>query len=145
MTVKIKVVRASLLEHPVRNIILIALVGTLILGLVVCESIFGYYYFTYRHKVDEWLQKPLFQQTAMIYAAPKEVRVGQKLTPQTIAQELRAAGYSGEAIRCFFFFSGNCLRVSFCPMRKLPWGRHISWLFGQRAAFVAFHPRCAGI
>ncbi len=96
MAVKIKVVRASLLEHPVRNIILIALVGTLLVGLVVCESIFGYYYFTYRHKVDEWLQKPLFQQTAMIYAAPKELRVGQKLTPQTIAQELRAAGYSGD-------------------------------------------------
>ena len=96
MTVKIKVVRASLLEHPVRNIILIALVGTLILSLVVCESIFGYYYFTYRHKVDEYLQKPLFPQTAMIYAAPKEIRVGQKLTPPTIAQELRAAGYSGD-------------------------------------------------
>jgi penicillin-binding protein 1B len=96
LTVKIKVVRASLLEHPVRNIILIALVGTILVGLVVCESIFGYYYFTYRHKVDEWLQKPLFQQTAMIYAAPKELRVGQKLTPQTIAQELRAAGYSGD-------------------------------------------------
>ena len=96
MTVKIKVVRASLLEHPVRNIILIALVGTILVALVVCESIFGYYYFTYRHKVDEYLQKPLFPQTAMIYAAPKEVRVGQKLTPPTIAQELRAAGYSGD-------------------------------------------------
>ena len=96
MTVKIKVVRASLLEHPVRNIILIALVGTLLLGLVVCESIFGYYYFQYRHIVDERLQKPLFEQTAKIYAAPKELRVGQKLTPQTVAQELRAAGYSGD-------------------------------------------------
>ena len=98
MTVKIKVVRASLLEHPVRNIILIALVGTLLLGLVVCESIFGYYYFTYRHIVDERLQKPLFEQTAKIYAAPKELRVGQKLTPQVVAQELRNAGYSGDSI-----------------------------------------------
>ena len=97
MTVKIKVVRASLLEHPVRNIILIALVGTLLLGLVVCESIFGYYYFTYRHIVDERLQKPLFEQTAKIYAAPKELRVGQKLTPQVVAQELRNAGYSGDS------------------------------------------------
>jgi penicillin-binding protein 1B len=96
LTVKIKVVRASLLEHPVRNIILIALAGTLLLGLVVCESIFGYYYFTYRHIVDERLQKPLFEQTAKIYAAPKELRVGQKLTPQAVAQELRNAGYSGD-------------------------------------------------
>ena len=73
MAVKIKVVRASLLKHPVRNIILLVVGGTLLLGLVVCESIFGYYYFQYRHIVDERLQKPLFEQTAKIYAAPKEV------------------------------------------------------------------------
>ena len=99
MAVKIKVVRASLLKHPVRNIILLVVGGTLLLGLVVGESIFGYYYFKYRHIVDERLQKPLFEQTAKIYAAPKEVRIGQKLTPQTVAQELRDAGYSGDGDR----------------------------------------------
>ena len=99
MAVKIKVVRASLLKHPVRNIILLVVGGTLLLGLVVGESIFGYYYFKYRHIVDERLQKPLFEQTAKIYAAPKEVRIGQKLTPQTVAQELRDAGYSGDSDR----------------------------------------------
>jgi penicillin-binding protein 1B len=97
LAVKIKVVRASLLEHPVRNILLIAVVGTVLLGLIVCESIFGYYYYTYRHIVDERLQKPLFEQTAKIYAAPKELRVGQKLTPQVVALELRDAGYSGDS------------------------------------------------
>jgi penicillin-binding protein 1B len=99
LALKIKVVRASLLAHPVRNIILLVLGGSLLLGLVVCESIFGYYYFKYRHIVDERLQKPLFEQTAKIYAAPKEVRIGQKLTPQTVAQELRDAGYSGDGDR----------------------------------------------
>jgi penicillin-binding protein 1B len=99
LAVKIKVVRASLLKHPVRNIILLVVVGTALLGLVVGESIFGYYYFKYRHIVDEKLQKPLFEQTAKIYAAPKEVRIGQKLTPQTVAQELRDAGYSGDRDR----------------------------------------------
>ncbi len=99
MAVKIKVVRASLLKHPVRNIILLVVGGTLLLGLVVGESIFGYYYFKYRHVVEERLQKPLFEQTAKIYAAPKEVRIGQKLTPQTVAQELRDAGYSGDSDR----------------------------------------------
>jgi penicillin-binding protein 1B len=96
LAVKIKVVRESLLKHPVRNIILLVVGGTILLGLVVGESIFGYYYFKYRHIVDEKLQKPLFEQTAKIYAAPKEVRIGQKLTPQTVAQELRDAGYSGD-------------------------------------------------
>jgi penicillin-binding protein 1B len=96
LAVKIKVVRESLLKHPVRNIILLVVGGTILLGLAVGESIFGYYYFKYRHIVDEKLQKPLFEQTAKIYAAPKEVRIGQKLTPQTVAQELRDAGYSGD-------------------------------------------------
>ncbi len=96
MALKIKVVRKSLLQHPVRNIILLVLASTLLLGLVVCESIFGYYYFQYRHIVDERLQKPLFEQTAKIYAAPKELRVGQKLTPRAVAQQLRNAGYSGD-------------------------------------------------
>jgi penicillin-binding protein 1B len=99
LTVKIKVVRASLLEHPVRNIILFVLGGTLLLGLVVGESIFGYYYYKYRHIVEERLQKPLFEQTAKIYAAPREVRVGQKLSPQTVALALRDAGYSGDSDR----------------------------------------------
>jgi penicillin-binding protein 1B len=99
LAVKIKVIRASLLAHPVRNIILLVVGGTILLGLVVGESIFGYYYFKYRHIVDERLQKPLFEQTAKIYAAPKEVRIGQKLTPQTVAQELRDAGYSGDGDR----------------------------------------------
>jgi penicillin-binding protein 1B len=99
LAVKIKVVRESLLRHPVRNIILLVMGGTLLLGLVVGESIFGYYYFQYRHIVDERLQKPLFEQTAKIYAAPKEVRIGQKLTPQTVGQELRDAGYSGDGDR----------------------------------------------
>jgi penicillin-binding protein 1B len=99
LAVKVKVVRANLLEHPVRNIILLVVGGTILLGLVVGESIFGYYYFKYRHVVDERLQKPLFEQTAKIYAAPKEVRIGQKLAPQTVAQALRDAGYSGDSDR----------------------------------------------
>ena len=37
---------------------------------------------------------PLFANTAQIYAAPNEVRTGQKLTAASIAQDLRAAGYN---------------------------------------------------
>ena len=96
MAVKIKVERASLLRHPVRNIVLLTLGGILVLAVVIGESIFGYYYFQYRHIVDERLQKPLFEQTAKIYAAPKEVRIGQKLSPRAVALVLRNAGYSGD-------------------------------------------------
>jgi penicillin-binding protein 1B len=94
LAVKIKVVRASLLKHPVRNILLATLGGVFLLGFLVCWSIFGYYYIKYEHIVDERLQKPLFEQTAKIYAAPKEIRIGQKLTSRGVALQLRNAGYS---------------------------------------------------
>jgi penicillin-binding protein 1B len=99
LAVKIKVIRASLLEHPVRNIILLVLGSVFLLCLVTGETIFGYYYFKYRHQVQEKLQKPLFEQTAKIYAAAKEIRVGQKLTAKAVALQLQNAGYSGDGDR----------------------------------------------
>lgn len=56
--------------------------------------VFGYYYVKYQHIVDARLEKPLFENTAKIYAAPQELRPGQKFTADFIAQELRRAGYS---------------------------------------------------
>jgi penicillin-binding protein 1B len=99
LAVKIKFVRANLLNHPVRSAIVIAVCGMMALVLAVCGSIFGYTYVKYRHIVDERLQKPLFEQTAKIYAAPKELRIGQKLSARSVALELRNAGYSGDGDR----------------------------------------------
>ena len=79
-----------------RNIALLAVGAVVLLFAIVGGSVFAYYYSSYKHVVDERMAKPLFVQTARIYAAPKEVRVGQKLSPQTIAQQLRQAGYSGD-------------------------------------------------
>ncbi len=56
--------------------------------------VFGYYYSRYTPIVDERLKQPLFATTAKIYAAPREIRPGQKLTVSAIANELRAAGYT---------------------------------------------------
>jgi penicillin-binding protein 1B len=57
-------------------------------------SIFGYFYFKYQNVVDERLKQPIFASTAKIFAAPREVRPGQKLSVHLIANELREAGYS---------------------------------------------------
>jgi penicillin-binding protein 1B len=54
----------------------------------------GYYYVKYQHIVDERLKQPLFADTAKIFAAPREVRPGQKLSVRLLANELRQAGYS---------------------------------------------------
>ena len=56
--------------------------------------VFGFYYVKYKRIVDERLEKPFFENTAKIYAAPAELRPGQKYTAHFIAQQLRNAGYS---------------------------------------------------
>src|SRR5579859_1863905 len=54
----------------------------------------GYFYFKYQHIVDERLKQPLFKNTAKIFAEPREVRPGQKLSIHLIAEELRQANYT---------------------------------------------------
>jgi penicillin-binding protein 1B len=61
---------------------------------LVVLSVSGWYYFKYQSIVDERLKQPIFASTAKIFAAPREVRPGQKLTVRLIANELREAGYS---------------------------------------------------
>ena len=81
--------------HPVVSLLLrIALVAFTAIALVII-TVGGYYYFKYRGVVDERLKQP-FANTAKIYAAPREVRPGQKLTVRLIANELREAGYSAD-------------------------------------------------
>ncbi len=81
--------------HPVVSLLLrIALVAFTAVALVII-TVGGYYYFKYRGVVDERLKQP-FANTAKIYAAPREVRPGQKLTVRLIANELREAGYSAD-------------------------------------------------
>src|SRR5271157_1176126 len=63
---------------------------------IVFIAVFGYFYFKYQHIVDDRLKQPIFASTAKIYAAPREVRPGQKLSVQLIANELRQAGYSAD-------------------------------------------------
>ena len=63
-------------------------------GLLIFAGLFGFYYYKYQGIVDERMNSPVFASTAQIYAAPYEVRIGQKLTAAIIAQELRAAGYA---------------------------------------------------
>jgi len=73
------------------------------LGLVLAATaalivfvIFSYFDYKYQHIVDERLKQPIFANTAKIFAAPREVRPGQKLTVRLIANELHEAGYSAD-------------------------------------------------
>ncbi len=95
MVVKVKIAR------PVRRwslkwVILLSALGVCVAVVLVGLSIFSYFYFKYEGIVDARLKQPIFANTAKIYAAPREVRPGQKLTVRLIADELRAAGYTSD-------------------------------------------------
>jgi penicillin-binding protein 1B len=67
-----------------------------VVGLLLGGMVFSFYWTKYGHIVDDRLKHPLFTQTASIYAAPEEIRPGQKIAPSDIAQDLAQAGYSME-------------------------------------------------
>jgi penicillin-binding protein 1B len=95
MALKIRLARPTG-RHPWALLALrVALVTVAAVALVVLVA-YGYFFFTYRGIVDERLKQPIFASTAKIYAAPREVRAGQKLTVRLIANELREAGYSAD-------------------------------------------------
>jgi penicillin-binding protein 1B len=72
-----------------------ALICVGLVTIVVC-LVGGYYYYRYEAIVDARLKQPLFATTAKIYAAPREVRPGQKLSMSAVETELRAAGYTAD-------------------------------------------------
>jgi penicillin-binding protein 1B len=71
----------------------VVLIGVAVAAVAVM-TVGGYYYVKYQHVVDERLKQPLFENTAKIYAEPREVRPGQKLTVRLISDELRQASYT---------------------------------------------------
>jgi penicillin-binding protein 1B len=58
-------------------------------------GVFAFFYFKYKSVVDDRLAAgPIFANVSQIYAAPREVRIGQRLTASSIAADLRQAGYN---------------------------------------------------
>jgi penicillin-binding protein 1B len=93
MALKIRLARPTGL-HPWATLALRAAllaVGAVALAVFLLS---GFYYFKYQRIVDDRLKQPLFANTAKIFAAPREVRPGQKLSIRLLANELREAGYS---------------------------------------------------
>ncbi len=81
-------------KHPMLKLALGVVLAAIALVAIFAFSIFGFYYIKYQSVVDERLKQPLFADTAKIFAAPREVRPGQKLTVRVLSNELREAGYS---------------------------------------------------
>jgi penicillin-binding protein 1B len=90
-----------------RGMLLVVLTAVIIVAIV-----FGYTYFKYEKIVDERLASgPIFASVSQIYAAPREVRVGQRLTAAAIAQDLRRAGYNANPQLGTFTVNGNSINI----------------------------------
>ncbi len=81
-------------KHTWASMLLLVGLSVFATGALAFFAIFGFFYVKYKHVVDDRLKQPIFANTAKIYAAPREVRPGQKLSVRLIANELREAGYS---------------------------------------------------
>ncbi len=64
-----------------------------VLGITAATIGFTVFYVKYSHLIDEKLRAGPFADTSKIYAAPKSVAVGDKLTPAELVDHLRRAGY----------------------------------------------------
>jgi penicillin-binding protein 1B len=96
MALKIKFPKPTGGKHPVASMLLrIGLLTIVAVGLMGL-SVFCFFYIKYSRVVDERLKQPIFANTAKIFAAPRELRPGQKLSVKLIADELREAGYSAD-------------------------------------------------
>ncbi len=70
--------------------------------------VFSYFYVHYQHVVDDRLNAgPIFSSVSQIYAAPREVRSGQKFTAASIAADLRQAGYNNNPHLGTFQLNGD--------------------------------------
>jgi penicillin-binding protein 1B len=93
MALKVKIKSVAGKGSLTSLILRILLICVAVVAIVVL-TIGGIVYFKYGSIVDARLKQPLFTDTAKIFAAPREVRAGQKLSVRLIADELREAGYS---------------------------------------------------
>jgi penicillin-binding protein 1B len=95
MALKIRIPRLDGKQSFSSLLLRVALLAIAAVALVALIVI-GWFYFKYERIVDDRLKQPIFANTAKIYAAPREVRPGQKLTVRLIANEVREAGYSAD-------------------------------------------------
>jgi penicillin-binding protein 1B len=90
-------------NRVLRGILIVALAGLLVLA-----AVFGYFYYHYQQVVDDRLASgPIFASVSQIYAAPREVRNGQKLSAAMIAADLRQAGYNSNPQLGTFQLNGD--------------------------------------
>ena len=111
MPVKLKLGKVGKIasgKHRVLHVLAAVVLACIALGAIV----FGIVYMKYQKIVDDRLAAgPIFANVAQIFAAPREVRVGQHLSVTTIAQDLRSAGYNVNPKLGTFSLNGSSINI----------------------------------
>ena len=93
----------------------IVIIPALVLATVVVVC-FVYYWTIFSRRIDNLLVGEVFTRSAGIYAAPKQLRVGQSLTPDKLIEFLKHAGYveksqQADKARGRYSLSGDTVEV----------------------------------
>jgi len=71
-----------------------AALGAFVIISAMLAGFFSYYYIKYDRIIEKRFQGQVFASAAKIYAIPRVVRVGEKMSARDVADDLRRAGYS---------------------------------------------------
>ena len=83
---------------------------------VLAVSVLTYYWFVFSARIDNLLKGEVFTRSAGIYAAPKQLRVGQNLSEEDLVAYLKRAGYvdrnqQADSARGRYSVSGQNLEI----------------------------------
>ena len=90
----------------------VGVLAGLTLGLLVT---FTFYYVRYSGLIDEKLRTGPFQATAMVFAAPRVVSIGDEIAPAEIVTQLRRGGYSDSRSNRMGWFNVRLNSVEIFP------------------------------
>ena len=76
-----------------RRLLRPAVIVPLVFLTTVTLGVLGYYYYVFSHRIDRLLRGEVFTRSAGIYAAPKEIRVGDNSSLDDLVARLQRLGY----------------------------------------------------
>jgi penicillin-binding protein 1B len=100
------------------------------LFVIVLMAAFLYFYARYSKVIDEKLAAGPFANNAKIFAAPESVGIGDAMTPDDIAAQLRRSGYSESRLNSIGYYQLGANEISIFP-------RNDSY-FDQEAGVIKF-------
>jgi len=94
LAVKLRISKNSLVFRILKNPWGRVFIVTFLLLGITATGIFSFYYFRYSRMIEAELRAGPFSSATLLYAAPRQVSLGEQITGEDIATYLRRCGYS---------------------------------------------------